>query len=125
MSMVYTVPCIFNFYAEYMMGNVKLDESQAEIKIVGKNSNNLRYTDDTSFVAESEEELKSLLMKVKEESEKVVLKLNLQKLRSWLLVPSVHFSRSVVSNSLPPHGLQQTRTPCPLSTFEFTQTHVH
>ena len=107
------------------MGNVKLDESQAEIKIVGKNSNNLRYTDDTSFVVESEEELKSLLMKVKEESEKVVLKLNLQKLRSWILVPSVQFSRSVMSNSLPPHGLQQTRTPCPLSTFEFTQTHVH
>ena len=65
MSTVYTVPCIFNFYAEYMMGNVKLDESQAEIKIVGKNSNNLRYTDDTSFVVESEEELKNFLLKVK------------------------------------------------------------
>ena len=77
MSTVYTVPCIFNFYAEYMMGNVKLDESQAEIKIVGKNSNNLRDADDTSLMAESEEELKRLLMKVREESEKADLKLSI------------------------------------------------
>ena len=67
-----------------------LDEAQAGIKIVGRNINNLRYTDDTTLMAESEEELKSLLMKVKEESEKVGLKLNNQKLRSWHLVPSLH-----------------------------------
>ena len=72
------------------MQNAGLDEAQAEIKIVGRNINNLRYADDTTLMAESEEELKSLLMKVKEESEKVGLKLNFQKLRSWHLVPSLH-----------------------------------
>ena len=72
------------------MQNVGLEESQAGIKFVGRNINNLRYTDDTTFMAESEEELKSLLMKVKEESEKVGLKLNIQKLRSWHAVPSLH-----------------------------------
>ena len=72
------------------MRNAGLDEAQAGIKITGWNINNLRYTDDTTLMAESEEELKSLLMKVKEESEKVGLKLNIQKLRSWHLVPSVH-----------------------------------
>ena len=72
------------------MKNAGLDEAQAEIKIAGRNINNLRYADDTTLMAESEEELKSLLMKVKEESEKVDLKLNIQKLRSWLLVPSLH-----------------------------------
>ena len=72
-------PCSFNLYAEYIMRNVKLDEAQAEIKISGRNINNLRYADDTSLMAESEEELKSLLMKVKEESEKVGLKLNIHK----------------------------------------------
>ena len=66
------------------------DEAQAGIKIAGKNIDNLRYADDTTFMAESEEELKSLLMKVKEESETVGLKLNVQKLRSWHLVPSLH-----------------------------------
>ena len=71
--------CIFNFYAEYIMRNTGLEEAQAEIKIAGRNINNLRYADDTTLVAESEEELKSLLMKVKEESEKVGLKLNIQK----------------------------------------------
>ena len=65
------------------MWNARLDGAQAEIKIVGRNTSNFRYADDTTFVAESEEELKSLLMKVKEESEKVGLKLNIQKLRSW------------------------------------------
>ena len=64
-------PCLFNLYAEYVMGNVGLDESQAEIKIAGRNINNLRCADDTTLMAESEEELKSLLIKVKEESEKV------------------------------------------------------
>ena len=72
-------PCLFNFYAEYIMQNARLDESQAGIKITGKNINNLRYADDTTLMAESEEELKSLVMKVKEESEKVGLKLNIQK----------------------------------------------
>ncbi|MDK7328120.1 reverse transcriptase domain-containing protein, partial [Lactobacillus mulieris] len=72
-------PCLFNFYAEYIMRNAGLEETQAGIKISGRNINNLRYADDTTLMAESEEELKSLLMKVKEESEKVGLKLNIQK----------------------------------------------
>ena len=72
-------PCLFNFYAEYLMRNAGLEEAQAGIKIAGRNINNLRYADDTTIMAESEEELKSLLMKVKEESEKVGLKLNIQK----------------------------------------------
>ena len=72
-------PCLFNLYAEYIMRNAGLDEGQAGIKIAGRNINNLRYADDTTLMAESEEELKSLLMKVKEESEKVGLKLNIQK----------------------------------------------
>ena len=72
-------PCLFNFYAEYIMRNTGLEETQAGIKIAGRNINNLRYADDTTLMAESEEELKSLLMKVKVESEKVGLKLNIQK----------------------------------------------
>ena len=72
-------PCLFNLNAEYIMRNARLDEAQAGIKIAGRNINNLRYTDDTTLMAESEEELKSLLMKVKEESEKAGLKLNIQK----------------------------------------------
>ena len=72
-------PCLFNFYAVYVMGNAGLEEAQAGIKIAGRNINNLRYADDTTLMAESEEELKNLLMKVKEESEKVGLKLNIQK----------------------------------------------
>ena len=72
-------PCLFNLYAEYIMRNAGLEEAQARIKIAGRNLNNLRYADDTTLMAESEEELKSLLMKVKEESEKVGLKLNIQK----------------------------------------------
>ena len=83
-------PCLFNFYAEYTMQNAGLDEAQVGIKIAGRNINNLRYADDTTLMAESEEELKSLLMKVKEESEKVGLKFSIQKLRSWHLVPSLH-----------------------------------
>ena len=71
--------CLFNFYAEYIMWNAGLEEAQAGIKIAGRNINNLRYADDTILTAKSEEELKSLLMKVKEESEKVGLKFNLQK----------------------------------------------
>ena len=72
-------PCLFNFYAEYTMQNARLDEAQAGIKIARRKINNLRYADDTTIMAESEEELKSLLMKVKEESEKVGLKLNILK----------------------------------------------
>ena len=72
-------PCLFNLYAEYIMQNAGLDETQAGINIARRNINNLRYADDTTLMAESEEELKSLLMKVKEESEKVGLKLNIQK----------------------------------------------
>ena len=71
--------CLFNLYAEYIVRNAKLDEEQTRIKIAGRNINNLRYIDDTTLMAESEEELKSLLKKVKEESEKVGLKLNTQK----------------------------------------------
>ena len=74
-------PCLFNFYAEYIMRNTGLEEAQAGIKIAGRNINNLRYADDTTLMAESEEELKSILMKVKEESEKVGLKLNIQKMK--------------------------------------------
>ena len=72
-------PCLFNFYAEYIMRNSGLEEAQTGIKIAGRNINNLRYADDTTLMAESEEELKSLLLNVKEESEKVDLKLNIQK----------------------------------------------
>ena len=72
-------PCLFNLYAEYIIRNVGLEETQAGIKIAGRNISNLRYADDTTLMAESEKELKSLLMRVKEESEKVGLKLNIQK----------------------------------------------
>ena len=83
-------PCLFNLYAEYIMRNAGLDEVQAGIKIARRNINNLRYAGDTTFMAESREELKCLLMKMKEESEKAGLKLNIQKLRSWYPVPSLH-----------------------------------
>ena len=82
--------CLFNLYAEYIKRNTGLEEAQAGIKIAGRNINNLRYADDPTLMAESEEELKSFLMKVKEESETVVLKLNIQKRKSWHLVPSLH-----------------------------------
>ena len=71
-------PCLFNFYAEYIMRNAALDEVQARIKITGRNINNLRYADDSTLLTESEEELKSLLMKVKQKSEKAGMKLNIQ-----------------------------------------------
>jgi len=74
-------PCLFNLFAEYIMRNAGLDEAQARIKIAGRNISNLRYADDTALMAESKEELKSLLMKVKEESEKVGLKLNIHKMK--------------------------------------------
>ena len=83
-------PSLFNLYTEYIMRNVGIEEAQAGIKIAGRNINNLRYGDDTTLMEESEEELKSLLLKVKEDSEKAGLKPNIQKLRSWHLVPSLH-----------------------------------
>ena len=80
-------PCLFNLYAEYIMRNTGLDEAQAGIKIARKNINKLRYADDTTLMAESEKELKSLLMKVKEESEKVGLKPNIQKTKTMAFGP--------------------------------------
>ena len=73
------LPCLFNFYAEDIVWNVRLDESQAEIKTAGRGTNNFRYVDDTTLLAESKEELKSLFIRVKEESEKAGLKLNIHK----------------------------------------------
>ena len=83
-------PCIFNFYAEYMMRNPGLEEAQAAIKIAGRNINHLRYADDSTLLAEIEDKLKSLLMKVKKDSEKVGLKLNIQKTKIMALAPSLH-----------------------------------
>ena len=86
-------PCLFNSHAKYIIQNARLDESQARIRIAGRNINNFRYADDTILMAESEEKLKSLLMRVKEESEKAGLKLNIKKLRSWHPVPSFMANR--------------------------------
>ena len=108
-------PCLSNLYAEYIMRNAGLDETQAGIKIAGRNINHLRYADDTTLKAESEEELKSLLMKVKEESEKVGFKLNIQKTKI-MASGLIQFSRSVMSDSLRPHVSQQARPPCPSPT---------
>ena len=84
-------PCLFNFCAEYIKLNARLDDSQAGIKIARRNINNLRYAGNTTLMAESKEELKNPLMKVKEENEKAGLKLSIQKLRSWhLVVPSLY-----------------------------------
>ena len=83
-------PCLFNLYAEYIMRNAGLEEAQAGIKIVRRNINNLSYADDTTLMAESEGLKSRLLMKMKEESEKVGLKLKFVKLRSWHPVPSLH-----------------------------------
>ena len=83
-------PCLFNWYAEYIMRNAGLEEAQAGIKIARRNIINLRYADDTTLMAESEEELKSLLMRAKEESEKVGLKFNIQKTKIMASVPSLH-----------------------------------
>ena len=82
--------CLFNLYAVYIMRNAGLEETQAGIKIAGRNINNLRYEDDTTLMAENEEQLKSRLMKVKEESEKVGLKLNIQKTNIMASSPSLH-----------------------------------
>ena len=83
-------PCLLNVYADYIMRNARMDEAQAGIKIARRNVNNFRYADDTTLMAESEEELKSLLMRVKEESEKASLKINIEKIRPWHPVPSFH-----------------------------------
>ena len=88
MSRLYIVTLLI--YAEYIVQNAGLDDSQAGIKMAGRNINNLRYADDTTSMAESEEELKNLLIKVKEESGKAGLKLNIKKLRSWHPVPLLH-----------------------------------
>ena len=80
-------PCLFNLYAEYIIQNAGLDDSQVGIKIARRSISNLRYADDTNLMAESEEELKSLLMKVKEESEKAGLKLNIQKIKITASIP--------------------------------------
>ena len=83
-------PCLFNLYADYIIRNAGLEEAQAGIKIAGRNITNLRYADNTTLMAENEEELKSLLMKVKVESEKDGLKLNIQKMKIMAIVPSFH-----------------------------------
>ena len=100
------------------MRNTGLDEGQAGIKSATRNINNLRYADDTTIVGESKEDLKSLLMKVKEESEKVVLKLNIQKTKIMPSGPisSVQFSHSVVSDFLQHHEVRHARPPCPSPT---------
>ena len=82
-------PCLFNFYAEYIMQNAITDELQAGVKIARRNNNNLRYADDTTLIARSEEELKSLFMKMKDKNEKAGLKLNIQKSKIWHLVSSL------------------------------------
>ena len=112
MLRLYIVTGLFNLYAEYIMWDAGLDEAQAGIKTARRNINNLRYADDTTLMAESEEELKSLLRKVKEGSEKVGLKLNIQNHR----IQSHQFSRSVISDSLWSHEPQHARPPCPSST---------
>ena len=88
-------PCLFNLYAEYIMRNAGLDEAQAGFKIAGRNINNLRYADDTTFMAESKEELKILLMKVEEKSEKAGLKLNIQKSKIMASGPSAAAAKSL------------------------------
>ena len=89
-SKLYIVTCLFNLYAEYIVRNAGLEEAQAGVKIARRNINNLRYAEDTILMVESKEELKSLLMKVKEESEKVGLKFSIQKTKIMHLVPSLH-----------------------------------
>ena len=102
-------PCLLNFYAGYIMRNAGLEETQAGIKIAGRNINNLRYADNTTLMAESEEELKSLLMKVKEESEKIGLKLNIQKTKIMASGPITSWQidgETVESDRLHFFGLQ-------------------
>ena len=111
-------PCLFNLYAEYIIRNTGLEEAQAGIKVAGRNINDLRYADDTTLMAESEEELRRFFMKVKEEREKVGLKLNIQKTKIMASGPinSVQLSQAVVSDSLQPDESQHARPPCPSPT---------
>ena len=111
-------PCLYNLYTEYIMRNAELDKAQAGIKIAGRNNNNLWYADKTTLTAESKEDLKILLMKMKEESEKVGLKLNIQKTKIMASSPtrSDQISCSVVSDYLRPHESQHARPPCPSPT---------
>ena len=102
-------PCLFNLYAEYITRKSGLEEAQAGIKIVGRLINNLRYADDTTFMAESKEELKNLLMKVKEESEKVGLKLNIQKTKIMASGPITSWGNNGNNNRLYFGGLQNYR----------------
>ena len=105
------LPCLFNFHAEYIMRNVGLDEAQAGIKIAGRNINNLRYADDTNLRAESKEELKSLLMKLKEEEGKAVLKLNIQKtkIRASGPITSCLIDGETVSSARARHKIRRER----------------
>ena len=97
--------CLFNLYAEYIMRNAGLEEAQAGMKIAGRNINNLRYADDTTLIAESEEELKSLLRKVKEESEKVGLKLNFQKMKIMASGPITSWEIEAQLSENEDHGI--------------------
>ena len=99
-------PYLFNLYAEYIMQNARLNEAQSGIKIAGRNINNLRYADDTNFMAEIEEELKSLLMKMKEENEKVVLKLNIQKTKIMASGPITQWKQWLTLFFWAPKSLQ-------------------
>ena len=108
----YIVTCLFNVHADYIMQIAGLDETQVGIKIAGRKNSNLRYVDDTTLMAASKEELKRLLMKVKEEGEKV----GLTRIMASSPISSVQFSCSVVSNSLRPHESQHARPPCPSPT---------
>ena len=92
-------PCLFSFYAEYITRNTGLEEAQAGIKIAGRNINNLRYADDTTVMAESEEELKSLLMKVREDSEKVGLKFNIQKTKIMTSGPMTEATKTYITGN--------------------------
>ena len=122
-------PCLFNLYAEYIMWNVGLEEAQAGIKIARRNINNLRYADDTTLMAESEEELKNLLMKVKEESEKVGLKLNIQKTKIMESGPIRSHQIRSVTQSCPtlcdPMNRSTPGLPVQCQLPEFTETQVH
>ena len=126
---VYCTPCLFNIYAQYIMQNARLDEAQAGIKISRRNINKLRYAEDTTLMAESKEELKSLLMKVKEESGKAGLKLNVQKMKIMESGPIRSDQiRSVAQSCLTlcdPMNLSTPGLPVHHQLLEFTQTHVH
>ena len=120
-------PCLFNLYAEYMVQNARLDEAQSGINIAFRNINNIRYADDTTLMAESEEDLKSISLKVKKESQKAGLKLYIQKVRSLCLTPSVQFSSIVQScpTLCDPMNHSTPGPPVHHQLPESTQTHVH